>query len=76
MCLTVIYLMALSISQINAVSNCMTFVSNEFQAAGKNRDVIRDPVPEFDQDVMKNVTNNFGQISVSLASFAPMMTPK
>jgi len=43
---------------------------------GKNRDVIRGPVPEFDQDVMKNATNIFGQISVSLASVAPMMSPK
>jgi hypothetical protein len=43
---------------------------------GKNRDVIRGPVPEFDQDVMKNATNNFRQISVPLASFAPILSPK
>jgi hypothetical protein len=42
----------------------------------KSRDVIRDPVTEFNQDAMKNAKNNFGQISVSLASLAPMMSPK
>jgi hypothetical protein len=40
---------------------------------GKNRDVIQGPVPECDQDTMKNATNNFGQISVFLVSSAPMM---
>jgi hypothetical protein len=41
-----------------------------------NDDVIRGPLAELYEDVMKNATDNFGHMSVPLASFAPMMSPK
>jgi hypothetical protein len=41
----VIYLMASSISQTNASSNCMTFVTNEFQGVWKRKTVTQFEVP-------------------------------